>query len=148
MIASCSPESRLRRFFRLVPSAPEGYLEEVLIDRRHHHAYVVWLDGEVVGLAELHRSGPGTGDLGLIIEEASQRRGVGTAALRFLVCRAGEIGIRRLHADTHLENSAAISLFRYLGTVLTHRETDVLHMELDLQTAENMEAMRRFCVYA
>src|SRR6516165_7053474 len=78
MFMRCSPQSRLRRFFRLVPSAPPKYLEEVLADRDKHHAFVIRWNGETIGLAELHLTGLWSGDLALIVEDSFQRQGVGT----------------------------------------------------------------------
>jgi len=87
MFRRCSVQSRRLRFFRPVPSAPYGYLEEVLADREMRHVFVIEKDGEPIGLAELHLIGPRSGSLALIVEDQYQRRGVGTAALGLLLCR-------------------------------------------------------------
>ena len=139
MFMRCSPQSRLRRFFRLVPSAPPKYLEEVLADRDKHHAFVIRWNGETIGLAELHLTGLWSGDLALIVEDSFQRQGVGTAALELLMCRARELGLRSLSADVQLENSHVINGLRRVGTTSTRRTHDVLHIALDLEETANPE---------
>jgi len=135
MFTRCSGQSRLRRFFRLLPSVPDGYLEEVLTDTHSHHTFVVQRHGAAIGFAELHLTGPSSGDLGLIIEDTFQRKGIGTVALQVLVHRARELGLHLLTADAHYENFPAIQLLRRMGPVSLHRTHDVVHIELDLDVA-------------
>ena len=140
MFMRCSPQSRLRRFFRLVPSAPLGYLEKVLADRDRCHAFVIRRNGETIGLAELHLAGPSSGDLALIVEDSFQRQGVGRTGLALLVCRARELGIRSLSADVQIENSHVTRGLQRVGTASMRRTHDVLHIEVDLDVTANPEA--------
>jgi GNAT superfamily N-acetyltransferase len=135
MFVRCSPQSRLRRFFRPVPAAPLGYLEEVLADYNNKYALVIRWNGETIGLAELHVTGPASGDLALIVEDSCQRRGVGTAAIEFIVCRAREIGLRSLTADVQLENSHVVRVLERVGVASMCRSSDVVHVHLDLGKA-------------
>ena len=145
MFMRCSAQSRQRRFFRPVLSAPRGYLEEVLADRDNHHAVVAERNGETIGLAELHLTGPWSGDLGLIVEDPFQLRGVGTAALQLLMCPARDLGLRTLTADGQGENSPALHGLQRVGTTSIRRVDDVCHVELDLDSAENWAAESRLC---
>ncbi len=145
MLMRCSPQSRQRRFFRLLPTAPDGYLEDVLTDRENHYAVLIRRSGETIGLAELHLAGPWSGDLGLIVEDSFQRQGAGTAALRLLMRRARELGLRGLDADVHLENSHAIRVLRRMGVASVHRAHDVLHIQLELEPIENCNSPNRMC---
>jgi RimJ/RimL family protein N-acetyltransferase len=137
MFMRCSPQSRLFRFFRLVPSAPSGYLEEVLADRDRCHAFVIRRNGETIGLAELHLTGPWSGDLALIVEDSFQRQGVGGAALQLLMCRARELGIRTLSSDVQIENSHVIRGLQRVGMTSMRRTHDILHIDFDLDAASN-----------
>jgi GNAT superfamily N-acetyltransferase len=139
MFRRCSVQSRRRRFFSPLPSAPGGYLEEVLADRNKRHAFVVLCNGEAIGLAELHLTGPWSGVLALIIEDAYQHKGVGTAALQLLVCRARELGLRVLIADLLFENSVLLNTLRGVGEVSMSWEDGIFHVELDLASAELAE---------
>jgi RimJ/RimL family protein N-acetyltransferase len=122
-----------------VPSAPSGYLEEILAGRDKHHAFVVQRNGETIGLAELHLTGPWSGSLALIIEDPYQRKGIGTAALQMLLCRARELGLRVLDADLLFENSAVLHALQRAGPALTSWADGVFHVELDLESAELAE---------
>ena len=135
MFIRCSPQSRLRRFFRLLPAAPLGYLEEVLEDRDRCHAFIIQRSGQTIGLAELHLEGPWSGALALIIEDPYQRKGVGTAALQVLLCHARELGLRMLTADVLFENSVVLRALRRVGPVSVSRADDILHVEVDLESA-------------
>jgi RimJ/RimL family protein N-acetyltransferase len=125
-----------------VPSAPYGYLEEVLADREKHHAFVVQRNGETIGLAELHLTGPWSGSLALIIEDQYQREGAGTEALQLLLCRARELGLRVVDADVLFENSAVLRTLRRVGPVSVNSEDGIFHVELDLESVELAEDWR------
>ena len=145
MFVRCSPQSRLRRFFRPVPAAPLGYLEEVLSDHDNKYALIIRWKGETIGLAELHVTGPASGDLALIVEDSCQRRGVGTAALEFIVCRAREIGLRSLTADVQLENSHVVRVLERVGPASMCRSSDVVHIHLDLGKATDPAEPIQLC---
>ena len=49
MFKRCSVQALHRRFFRPLPSAPHGYVEEVLGDRDNHHSYHIASNGLVGG---------------------------------------------------------------------------------------------------
>ena len=135
MFERCSVQALHRRFFRPLPSAPHGYVEEVLGDRDNHHAFVVQRGDKTIGLAELHLEGPWSGALALIIEDPYQRKGVGTAALQVLLCHARELGLRMLTADVLFENSVVLRALRRVGPVSVSRADDILHVEVDLESA-------------
>jgi RimJ/RimL family protein N-acetyltransferase len=135
MFERCSVNSRRRRFFRPLPSAPPGYLEEVLANSDRHHAFVVKHDQKTVGFAELHRVGPRSGSLALIIEDVYQHRGAGSAALRVLVRHSRKIGLRTLTADVLFENTAILHALRRVGPVSVNMEDGIFHIEIDLESA-------------
>jgi RimJ/RimL family protein N-acetyltransferase len=144
MIERCSVNSRRRRFFRPLPSAPPGYLEEVLADPDKHHAFVVKYDHETVGFAELHHVEPWSGSLALIIEDAYQHRGAGSAALQLLVRHSRKIGLRTLTADLLFENMAVLRALRRVGLASVDMEDGIFHIEIDIESASETlsDAMR------
>jgi RimJ/RimL family protein N-acetyltransferase len=133
MIERCSVDSRRRRFFRPLPSAPPGYLEEVLADPDEHHAFVVKHDHQTVGFVELHCDGRGSGSLALIIEDAYQHRGAGSAALQLLVGHSRKIGLRTLTADLLFENNAALQALRRIGPASVDLQDGIVHIEIDVE---------------
>jgi RimJ/RimL family protein N-acetyltransferase len=145
MFKRCSVRALHYRFFRPLPSAPLGYLEEVLADGENHHAFVVRRNGNAIGLAELHVEGPWSGALALIIEDPYQRIGIGTEALQLLVRRARELGLRMLIADVLFENAPVLRALRRIGPTSVSRIDDIFHVEVDLKTAELTEDSRAEC---
>jgi RimJ/RimL family protein N-acetyltransferase len=118
----------------------------VLADHNDHYALVVRRNAELIGLAELHRTGARGGDLGMIVEDTFQGRGIGTAALQVLIRRAREQGLRFVTADVFLENIAVIAWLRRLGGAAVGREHDVCHIKLDLVTERRSLAESQSCV--
>ena len=102
MLARCSPKSLSDRFFRPVSKAPDGYLDQVLSNRDVYFVFLVQRHGEVIGLAELHRSGSHCGDMALIVEDAYHDRGIGTAALGLLIEVATHLDMHTLTADVRI----------------------------------------------
>jgi RimJ/RimL family protein N-acetyltransferase len=121
-------------------------LEQALSDRNDHYALVIRQDSNPIGLAELHRTGERSGDLGLIVEDAFQGRGVGTAALQLLIRQARKQGLRFVTADVFLENVHVIAWLRRVGTASMGREHDVCHIKLDLVTAGRSSDRTQPCV--
>lgn len=88
--------------------------------------------GLVVALCNLVEDGP-EAEVGLLVEDAWQRRGLGTGLLRRAVHLATASGISALHVHTHGENNAMIRTLRRLGRPMRH-ETDgtVVTLTVDL----------------
>lgn len=114
----CSPETLRRHYLgepprlsrayllrRLVPAAGWALLAEVAGEPA---------SGRVVALATL--IGEGTqGELSLLVEDAWQRRGVGTAVLRRMVAAAAEAGYAAVHAHGPTGDPALVRTLRRLG---------------------------------
>ena len=139
MFRRCSVQSRLLRFFRPVPGAPRGYLEEVLADGSAHHAFAVLYNGETIGLAELHLTDQCSGSLALIIEDRFQGAGIGRLAFRLLLRRARELELQTLTADVLSENPAVLGALRRLEPTAIGRTDNVFHWTLALEL-ENPKA--------
>ena len=90
--------------------------------RRHEHAAVFVAeadDGAIVGRLSLSRDGhPASvhvADLGLMVDAAVRRRGVGTALLGAAVEWARATGVRKLELHVFPHNEAAIALYEKFG---------------------------------
>ena len=68
----------------------------------------------VVAMANLFTEGD-LGEVAVIVEDAWQRRGIGTALLRRLVAYAGRAGFTALVAHTRVDNAAMLHTLRRLG---------------------------------
>ena len=112
--AGLSVESRYLRFF--APVTPTHGLLDLLAGRPAHiDAIVAVADGVIVGhaMAADLRSGRAT-DIGVVVADAWQRRGVGAALMRALIARARARGVTSLAMDVLPGNR------RVLAMILAH----------------------------
>jgi GNAT superfamily N-acetyltransferase len=129
MFARCSDETRYRRFHGLVKAMPERYLTDALSGTPFHYALVACpdlvvdpgdQDDSVVALASCRTVGEGVAELGLLIEDAWQRQGLGTRLLRDLVTYAAGVGLRVLEAQLLAEQAWIAGLLRPYGSCRLH----------------------------
>ena len=147
MFGRCTPSTRYRRFHGPVKSIPERYLADVLSGSAFHYALVAWHDaagfpdgdpvtgegpaagsgasagaspGVAVALASCRVVEEGAAELGLLIEDAWQRHGLGTRLLRDLVAHAGHAGVRVLQAQLLAEQAWIAGLLRPYGACRVH----------------------------
>jgi RimJ/RimL family protein N-acetyltransferase len=71
-------------------------------------------DDRVVATATLVAEGD-VGEVGLLVEDAWQRRGIGTALLRRLVAHGERAGYAALVAHTHADNKPMLATLRRLS---------------------------------
>lgn len=91
-------------------------LNKFLEDFERMGFYVYRSEGEIVGIAALAIEGEHTGRIHLVyILPEHQRRGIGTALVRYLEERAREIGLRRLRLLTVKKAYWAVNFYRRLG---------------------------------
>jgi GNAT superfamily N-acetyltransferase len=113
----CSAESLYHRFHSPVAGAPEVYVRDLLSGRAGHDALVAVVDDAVVGIGSgctvttpLIATGDAADErfdlvrteqveLGLLVEDGWQRRGIGTALAAALVARARRRGVSRIVAE-------------------------------------------------
>jgi GNAT superfamily N-acetyltransferase len=139
MFDRCTPTTRYGRFHGHVSEVPAGYLREALAGHpcRHDALVVPRCDGAaLVALASARRvDGPGEPavDVGLLVEDAEQGRGLGTLLLVTLADRARSRGIAVLACDVLATHQRLIGVLRRtLGPVETAREGGTVHAEVRL----------------
>ena len=137
MLALCTGQTRYRRFHGPVTAFPERYLTEALSGSPLHFALVACLDkdaegdgtvvdgtvvdgtvvdGTVVALASCRAVDEGVAELGILVEDEWQRRGVGGDLLGELVAYAARTGLRALQAQVLAEQPWIVGLLRRHGT--------------------------------
>jgi N-acetylglutamate synthase-like GNAT family acetyltransferase len=102
MHARCSSESLYRRYLVGTPAVPRAQLERLLTPERGH-ALVAEANGRPVALANLMWDGT-EAEIAVLVEDAWQRRGLGTLLLRRLVAVARSAGITTVYALTLADN--------------------------------------------
>ena len=113
-----SPESRALRFHSA------GYrIDARTIDLiTSGHVLVAELNGELVALASYHPlRDPATAEMAIVVDDAEQGRGIGTAVFECLSRAARRAGIRRFLAEVVATNRAMLALLAGLGFTVTRR---------------------------
>ncbi|MBL8188802.1 MAG: GNAT family N-acetyltransferase [Acidobacteria bacterium] len=146
----CSPETIRYRFLRMVTSLPDSQLDQlVAVDGRSHVALVL-TQGEIanekivaVGRYFVLDEQPTTAEVSFLVEDAFQRRGIGTILLDALAEFARQHGITRFAADVLADNRLMLSVFRKAGYALTANISyGVTHLEFPISRNEVAEARR------
>jgi GNAT superfamily N-acetyltransferase len=143
MLARCTGQTRYRRFHGPVTAFPERYLTEALSGSPLHFALVACLDedaevdgtvvdGTVVALASCRAVDEGVAELGILVEDDWQRRGVGGDLLGEIVAYAARTGLRALQAQVLAEQPWIVGLLRRHGTCMTAGAGPALHVTLTL----------------
>jgi GNAT superfamily N-acetyltransferase len=84
MFGRCSARTRYRRFHGFLESFPEPYFTEALQGRPDHLALVAETPTGIVALASC-----AGGELGILVEDAYQRQGIGVRLLETLMADSG-----------------------------------------------------------
>jgi acetate---CoA ligase (ADP-forming) len=142
----CSPETIRYRFLRMITALPASMLDEMLaVDGEKHLALVVTQAEKIVAvgayIAEDNR--PGVAEVSFLVEDAMQRRGIGTVLLDMLAEIARAHDITRFSADVLADNRLMLSVFRKAGYALSSNISyGVTHLEFPIQRSEIAEARR------
>lgn len=143
MLARCTGQTRYRRFHGPVTAFPERYLTEALSGSPLHFALVACLDedaerdgtvveGTVVALASCRAVDEGVAELGILVEDDWQRRGLGGDLLGEIVAYAARTGLRALQAQVLAEQPWIVGLLRRHGTCRVAGAGPALNVTLTL----------------
>jgi len=129
MLARCSGDTRYRRFHGPVKAFPEPYLTEALAGSPVHVALIASApapgtskgatediaDDAIVALASCRLVDEGVAELGLLVEDGWQRRGIGVRLLGEMADFAARIGLRAFQAQLLAEQAWITGLLRRYG---------------------------------
>jgi RimJ/RimL family protein N-acetyltransferase len=126
LYAGLSPRTRYFRFLSPMPRLPESVLTLLTSDdgdRRLTLVGEVDLDGgaEVVAVGDYCATDDGGAELGLVVRDAWQRRGIGTAVATSVLDAAEARGFERFIAYMHADNAAMRRLLSRVGLVVSSR---------------------------
>jgi RimJ/RimL family protein N-acetyltransferase len=116
--ARCSPAARRSRFLSPTPRLAPGELETLLgtsVDSGQAVLAVTADGGSAVGVANLDPDGPGTARFSVLVDNAWQGRGLGTALLRRLADAATEQGLAELTGLARPDDLGVTRLLRRAG---------------------------------
>ncbi|HMY74155.1 MAG TPA: GNAT family N-acetyltransferase [Blastocatellia bacterium] len=146
----CSPETRRYRFLRMITSLPDSLLDQLVATDGVRHVALVLTQGEndeekivAVGRYFALDKHPNVAEVSFLVEDAMQKRGIGTILLDALAEIARDHGITRFSADVLADNRLMMSVFRKAGYALTSNISyGVTHLEFPILRSEVAEARR------
>lgn len=141
-----SPETRERRFLHAMPVVPESVVRHfTFYDPRARLVVVATtMDGggpeEIVGLADVAHLGTGLAELGVVVDDERQDRGVGKLLTEVIASLAMQQGATRLKAELLTENTAMLRLMQRLGRTVSTVENGVSVVYAKLPAARRRAA--------
>jgi GNAT superfamily N-acetyltransferase len=128
MVRRCSATTLYRRFHGIT----NGILAtEELLHAEGSQSFIARAHDRCVGVATL-TPGPDGADIGVLVEDACQRKRVGTALIAALVARARELGVTQLRADLLDENRFLVPVLTRIGPAHTALERGGYHIDIAL----------------
>lgn len=137
----CSPETIRYRFLRMVTELPASLLDQLIaVDGDRHVALVVTENADegerivAVGRYFALADRPEVAEVSFLVEDALQRRGIGTILLDTLAEIARAHSLTRFAADVLADNRLMLSVFNKAGYALTSSTSyGVTHLEFPIE---------------
>jgi GNAT superfamily N-acetyltransferase len=133
MLGRCSPATLFHRFHG--PSDGVVYTRALLARQSIDETLVAWHDEACVGLATLSRDREGTPHLGVLVEDAWQRQGVGRQLVSTLLGQARAHGVRHVHADVLGEDRFLVQALRRAGSMTVAIASGSYSVDIDLESS-------------
>jgi N-acetylglutamate synthase-like GNAT family acetyltransferase len=130
MLDRCSPATLFHRFHG--PSDGVVYTRALLARQSVDETLVAWHERACVGLATLSRDSEGTSHLGVLVEDAWQRQGVGRQLVSTLLAQARAKGVRQVHADVLGEDRFIVEALRPAGSMTVAIASGTYSVDIDL----------------
>jgi acetyl coenzyme A synthetase (ADP forming)-like protein len=155
LLSRCSPGSIRYRFLHSIRTLPEKTLDQLAQVEGSRVVTLVVIQGagadeRVIAVGQYHalEDRPDVAEVSFLVEDAMQRRGIGTLLLDLLAEIAREHGVSRFSADVLADNHVMLSVFRKAGYALssavsygvTHLEFPIAYSEVAESRAESQEA--------
>ncbi len=142
-----TPTTVYQRYLAVRPELSSSELRHLTeVDYVDRLALVAVLEGAIVGVARYERErGMTEAEVAFVVEDAVQRRGIGTLLLDRLAHAAFARGVECFSADTFVTNAAMVAVFVHAGfPVEVEVEEGVAHIRFSVDPAQR-GALRRRC---
>lgn len=137
MLVRCSGQTRYRRFHGHVSAFPARFLTQALAGTPAHFAVVGDVGaGTVVAFGNCCTVAPGVAELGVLVEDAYQRLGIGAALLRELAGYAAWNGVTTLRAQVLADQEWIVGLLGGYGACESVMSQGVLDVTVLLAAAK------------
>jgi GNAT superfamily N-acetyltransferase len=135
MLARCSRAARFHRFHGFTDGVP--YFQAQLRDRPGDQTLLAWYGATCVGVATLGVGDTGRVELGVLVEDAWQRQGIGTQLTVSLLDNARAMGVNTVHADVLSDDLYVLKLLRRIGQLKASVERGVWSIDVALRDQPN-----------
>jgi GNAT superfamily N-acetyltransferase len=130
MLARCSPRTLFHRFHGITDGV--AYYGTLLRDRPVDSTLLAWHGSTCVGVANLGVNATGTIDLAVLVEDAWQRRGIGTQLIESSLDRARARGVATVHADVLGDDLFILQGLRRMGSLTVSIEFGTYAIDVDI----------------
>jgi GNAT superfamily N-acetyltransferase len=138
----CSLATRMARFHAPVRDIPASYLETVLSDPSASLIAERVQAGMVAAVASLVPGGNGSAELGVLVEDAWQRRGIGCRLVARLVAAAPARKITELTASVLTQDGKVANLLRQVpGEFSMNRDGTTVNVRVRLASVHSVVAV-------
>jgi GNAT superfamily N-acetyltransferase len=133
MVGRCSLTSLFHRFHG--PSDGLAYTRALFGRKSTEPAFVAWNGVTCIGVASLGRDDEGIRHVGVLVEDAWQRRGVGSLLVAALLDQARAEGAPNVHADVMGEDRFLVEALRRSGPLRVSIQSGTFSVDIDLAGA-------------
>jgi GNAT superfamily N-acetyltransferase len=130
MLARCSRTSLLHRFHGFTDG--RDYFGALLRDGPIDQTFLAWYQSTCVGVATLGARATGIVDLGVLVEDAWQRRGIGTWLVASLLVSARAKGLQTVHADVLGDDRFILEALRRIGPLAVAIESGSYSVDIEI----------------
>ncbi len=111
-----------------------AYARSLLGDPAEHETLLAWSCSSCIGIATLAFGSTSTADLGVLVEDAWQCRGVGTRLVASLVLAALRRAITTVHADVLCDDLFILQTLRRMGPLTVSSHVGTFSVDVHLIT--------------
>ena len=144
MLARCSRATLFHRFHGLTDGV--AYFGALLRDGPVQQTLLAWYGSTCVAVATLGVGATGIVDLGVLVEDAWQHRGIGTQLTASLLDGARAKGVSIVHADVLRDDRHVLHALRRIGALTASIERGVWSIDLALSSQPSRSAGDRLPV--
>ncbi|MEV6979652.1 GNAT family N-acetyltransferase [Sphaerisporangium sp. NPDC051017] len=143
LVSRSSERSAYLRFFAGGAATAHAYMDRLTGGAYRGHAVVALIDGRVVGVAEyIPDPRARDADIGILLDDQAQGRGLGMLLLERIALDAAESGVQELVAVVLAENRQMLQVIDDLGLPV-RRRSDQSEIEVRLTPGTDAALLRR-----
>jgi GNAT superfamily N-acetyltransferase len=140
MLDRCSRTSLFRRFHSYTDG--RAYMGSLFGNGSGQQTVLAWYGAICIGVGNLMGDTATSADLGVLVEDTWQRRGVGTRLVSALFDSARTIGVTNVHADVLGDDQFILRTLRKLGPLRVSLSTGTYSVDIDLDQGRHRRTVQ------